>query len=98
LGAFFAGLAFLPDLPLAGATWRERAPAVALFVAFGCSAVAVAAVSCSVVADVIFCSPLAMITVTTSITRVRPESKSNLREIGKGDGTAMAAIPRSRWW
>src|SRR5690349_11467415 len=45
LGAFFAGLAFLPDLPFFGATWRARALAPAFLVAFGCSAVAVAAVS-----------------------------------------------------
>src|SRR5438034_4844597 len=40
LGAFLAGLAFLPDLALVGATWALCAPARAFFVAFGWSPVA----------------------------------------------------------
>src|SRR5437762_13160057 len=40
LGAFLAGVAFLPDLALVGATWARCAPARAFFVAFGCSLLA----------------------------------------------------------
>jgi hypothetical protein len=53
-GAFFCGLAFLPDLALTGATLRARAPTPRLLVAFGGSPVAVAwVVSCSSVVDVV---------------------------------------------
>ena len=53
LCAFFAGLAFFPDLPFLGATWAERAPARAFLVAFGSGvAVAVAAPVSSVVSVV----------------------------------------------
>jgi hypothetical protein len=43
--AFFAGLAFFPDLPLAGATCAPRLPALAFLVALGCSASGARAVS-----------------------------------------------------
>jgi hypothetical protein len=42
LGAFFAGLAFLPDLALAGATWRAGFATLGFLVAFGLAPVAVA--------------------------------------------------------
>src|SRR5438045_1759068 len=35
LGAFLAGVAFLPDLALVGATWALCAPTRAFFLAFG---------------------------------------------------------------
>src|SRR5216684_783869 len=60
LGAFFAGLAFLADLPFAGATWARRAPTRAFLVGFGCAAVAVAwAVPVSSLIDVVIRSPSA---------------------------------------
>lgn len=55
LGAFFAALAFLPDLPFLGAAWAERAPALAFLLALGC-AVAVAAPVSSLVSVVIVIS------------------------------------------
>src|SRR5437016_5705951 len=44
LGDFLAGVVFLPDLALVGATWARCAPARAFFVAFGCSPAAVSIV------------------------------------------------------
>src|SRR5580700_964119 len=50
LGAFFLGVAFFPALPLAGATFARRAPALAFSVVFGSIVAAAGAVSvCSVV-------------------------------------------------
>jgi hypothetical protein len=77
LGAFFAGLAFLPDLLFLGATWAPRALARGFFVAFGCSVTGASAVSVVSVFDVMLFL-LCGITVMTSITLVRWESKANL--------------------
>jgi len=85
LGAFFAGLAFLAALPFFGATWAPRCATRAFFVGFGCAPVAGAVPVSSVVDAIIVFSPLAVITVTTWITPVRPESKAILKRIVKGD-------------
>src|SRR5713101_1962369 len=62
LGAFFAGLAFLGDLALAGATWRAGFATLGFLVAFGLAPAAVAwAVPVSSVIVVFMCSPLAAI-------------------------------------
>jgi len=95
LGAFLAGLAFFPDLGLDDATLRARLATWAFFAAFGWSLAAVAwAVSVSSAVVIMF-SPLTVITVTTSITPKRPESKGNRDRNGTGDGTAMAGTPAS---
>src|ERR1700683_3433964 len=52
LGAFFLGVAFFPALPLAGATFARRAPAVAFFV--GLLSVVAAAGAISVCSGVDF--------------------------------------------
>jgi hypothetical protein len=76
LGAFFAGLAFLGDLPFFGATWALRGATRAFLLAFGCSLLAAFGVAAvSTINSVILISPLAVITVTTSITPVAQESK-----------------------
>jgi len=65
---------------------------VGFLAAFGGSDVAVAwatAVVSSVFGVIISVSPLAVITVTTSITPVAPESKANLQAAVAGDGVAM---------
>src|ERR1700694_3451894 len=91
LGAFFAGVAFLADLPFFGATWAPFGATRAFLAAFGCSLAADAgAVAASTINSVILISPLAVITaITTSITPVRRESKWILQKIAKGDGMAM---------
>jgi hypothetical protein len=40
LGAFLAGVAFFPALPLVGATWRAGFATLAFLLAFGCSSAA----------------------------------------------------------
>jgi len=77
LGAFVAGLAFLPDLLFSDATWAPRAPAPGFFVAFDCSVTGASAVSVVSVLDVNRFL-LYAITVMTSITLVRWECKANL--------------------
>jgi hypothetical protein len=91
-GAFLAGLAFLPDLALACATFARRAPTSGFFVAFGWSPFAVAgAIPVSSGIDVvILLSPLAVITaVTTWITLIDRKRKWILDEIDDGEGPAM---------
>src|SRR5579863_7701853 len=87
LGAFLAELAFFPDLAFFDATCARRAPAWAVFVAFG-SALAGAVLVCSLI-DVIS-SPLAVGTaVMTSIPLIAAKRKVNLQIFFAGDGTAM---------
>jgi hypothetical protein len=52
LGAFFAGVAFFPDLGLAGATFARRAPTLAFFFWLAPGVSAAWAVSVSSVVDV----------------------------------------------
>jgi hypothetical protein len=63
-GAFFFGVAFFPDLPLADATFARRVPAAAFFVGFGPVVAAAGAVSVFSVVDFMF-SPWAVITTIT---------------------------------
>jgi hypothetical protein len=94
LGAFLVGVAFLPAFPFFGATWPRRAPTRAFLVALGSSAAEAGAVPVSGV-DVMIFSPLAVITVMTSITPVRPQSKANLHQGSGGDGTAIISCSRA---
>jgi hypothetical protein len=72
------GRPFFPDFPFFGATWALRVPPLAFLLAFGSATASAGAVSvCSVM--VIMSSPMAVITVTTSITLVRSKGKRNLR-------------------
>jgi hypothetical protein len=87
LGAFLAQLALLADLLFFGATWARCGATRAFLVALGSSAAEVGAVPVSWV-DVMVFSPLAVITVHTSITPVRQESKAIL-PIARGDRTAV---------
>jgi hypothetical protein len=92
LGAFLAGLAFLPGFPFFGATFARRAPAVAFFVGFGSADPAVGAVSICSVFVVIIRSPLAVITaVTTWITPKCLKSKPFVRQIDIGEEVATVA-------
>ncbi len=94
LGAFFAELDFLADLPVAGATCARRAPTRAFLVAFGGPPAAEAwAVPVSSGIVEVMCSPCAAFTaVTRWITLVRLKRKSNLAPQRKrrwnGDGAA----------
>jgi hypothetical protein len=97
LGAFLVGLAFLPDLPLAGATLRARFAAVAFFAAFGWSPAAVvwAAATVSSVLVIMFVSPFATsAAVITFITPGRDTSKRILWEIETGERRAMGWLRR----
>src|SRR6266446_3874994 len=67
LGAFFAGLVFLADLALAGATWRAGFATLAFLVAFGGAAAAVAwAVPVSSAIDVVILRFLLCAVITAS--------------------------------
>jgi hypothetical protein len=100
LGAFFAWLAFFPDLPLAGATLAPFLATRAFLVALGGSLVAVGGGGCGFFSN--RCrhvnSPLAVITVTTWITLVRAASKRILGRIGqrrwKGDPSELGPDDR----
>jgi hypothetical protein len=90
-----AGVAFFPDLALAGATLRARLATLAFFVAFGCSA---APVACSgrFFLQSRSCGLLGGdYRVTTCITLFGGTSKRILeKKIAAGDGVAIAFILR----
>src|ERR1017187_5674527 len=98
LVAFFAGLAFLPDLALDGATWAFCAAVPGFLAAFGCSAGAPASVlAVSAGIPFITLSPWAVITAIPWITRVRPDCKLILMGVHIGEGSAVEAIFSPRW-
>jgi hypothetical protein len=88
------GLAFFPDLAFFGERWAPRCATRAFLAAFGCSLLAGAcAAAASTVNSVIVISPLAVITVTTSITPVGTDCKAILRTLRRSNGDA-GGIPR----
>src|SRR5688572_10090171 len=88
LGAFLAGVVFFPAFPFFGATWAERAPVLAFFLAFGSEAWAVSVAS----TVVLMFSPFAVGTaVRTWITPVRLKCKWILLDLRILSGPSIAS-------
>src|ERR1039457_5358894 len=90
--AFFAGLAFLPDVALDGATCALCAADRGFLAGVGCSAGAPASVwAVSAGMTFILRSPWAVITAIPSITRLRKNCKLIPMGIRRGGGPALEA-------